>query len=145
MKTMEEWLSEYAESHRNPINQRIHKICVPLILWSIVGFFSLLRSPFLDGGVFASAGVLVSAFALGFYALFGLKPFAQMLVLLGLCLATCALLESLTNRAWLVYVTVFVLAWIGQAIGHVYEGKRPSFFSDLQFLLVGQLWILQRH
>lgn len=145
MRTTEEWLTEYAESHRNPVNQRIHRICVPLILWAVVGFFSLLRSPYLHDGVFTSAAVILCAFALGFYALLGLKPFTQMAAVFGVCLVACALLESATAYAWEVYAAVFVLAWVGQAVGHVYEGKKPSFFKDVQFLLIGPLWILKKH
>jgi uncharacterized membrane protein YGL010W len=37
---------------------------------------------------------------------------------------------------------VFVLAWIGQFIGHHIEGKKPSFFDDLRFLLIGPLFVL---
>jgi uncharacterized membrane protein YGL010W len=38
-------------------------------------------------------------------------------------------------------VAVFVLAWIGQFIGHEIEGKRPSFLTDLTYLLIGPLWV----
>jgi len=34
------------------------------------------------------------------------------------------------------------VAWIGQFVGHALEGKRPSFFKDVQFLLIGPLWLL---
>jgi uncharacterized membrane protein YGL010W len=37
---------------------------------------------------------------------------------------------------------LFIIAWIGQFIGHAIEGKRPSFFKDIQFLLIGPLWLL---
>ena len=37
---------------------------------------------------------------------------------------------------------VFVLAWIGQFVGHKVEGKKPSFFKDVQFLMIGPLWLL---
>lgn len=43
---------------------------------------------------------------------------------------------------WLTSVCIFLVAWIGQFIGHAIEGKRPSFFKDLQFLLIGPLWLL---
>jgi uncharacterized membrane protein YGL010W len=43
---------------------------------------------------------------------------------------------------WQVAAVVFVLAWTGQFIGHVFEGRRPSFFKDLQFLLIGPAWLL---
>jgi uncharacterized membrane protein YGL010W len=37
---------------------------------------------------------------------------------------------------------VFVLAWIGQFIGHKIEGARPSFFTDLAYLLIGPAWLV---
>lgn len=37
-------------------------------------------------------------------------------------------------------VSLFVLAWIGQFVGHAIEGRRP--FEDLQFLLIGPIWLL---
>ena len=40
------------------------------------------------------------------------------------------------------YFTVFIIAWIGQFIGHKIEGQKPSFFEDLQFLLIGPAWLL---
>jgi uncharacterized membrane protein YGL010W len=39
-------------------------------------------------------------------------------------------------------VSVFVIAWIGQFVGHKIEGKKPSFFDDLRFLLIGPLFVL---
>jgi len=43
---------------------------------------------------------------------------------------------------WLVCAVIFVLAWIGQFIGHKIEGKKPSFFEDVKFLLIGPIWLL---
>jgi uncharacterized membrane protein YGL010W len=43
-----------------------------------------------------------------------------------------------------VCVTVFVVAWIFQFIGHRIEGKKPSFFEDVQYLWVGPLFVLSR-
>ena len=43
-----------------------------------------------------------------------------------------------------VAIGVFVVAWIGQFIGHKVEGKRPSFFTDLVYLLVGPMWTLRK-
>ena len=34
-----------------------------------------------------------------------------------------------------------MIAWIGQFIGHKIEGAKPSFFEDLQFLLIGPAWV----
>jgi uncharacterized membrane protein YGL010W len=43
---------------------------------------------------------------------------------------------------WHLCLVVFVLAWIGQFIGHKIEGKKPSFLDDLKFLLIGPIWLL---
>ncbi|WP_155517745.1 Mpo1-like protein, partial [Acinetobacter pittii] len=29
MKSIGEWFDEYSESHQNPINKKIHWVCVP--------------------------------------------------------------------------------------------------------------------
>jgi uncharacterized membrane protein YGL010W len=39
---------------------------------------------------------------------------------------------------------MFVFGWILQFIGHAFEGKAPSFFSDPKFLLVGPLWFVKK-
>ena len=39
---------------------------------------------------------------------------------------------------------IFVVAWIGQFYGHKIEGKKPSFFKDLQFLLIGPAWVFEK-
>lgn len=52
--------------------------------------------------------------------------------------------QEQATGAYLVWtaVAIFVAAWVGQFIGHHVEGARPSFFKDLQFLLIGPLWRL---
>ena len=41
---------------------------------------------------------------------------------------------------------VFVAAWIAQFIGHgkLFEGRKPSFFTDLEYLLIGPAWVLAK-
>ena len=43
----------------------------------------------------------------------------------------------------LISLGIFILAWIGQFVGHKIEGAKPSFFEDLQFLMIGPAWLLQ--
>ena len=40
MKTVTEWLDEYSESHQNKTNKVIHWLCVPAILFSIIGILA---------------------------------------------------------------------------------------------------------
>ena len=145
MRTLDDWLTEYAESHRHPLNRIIHKVCVPLILWTIVGFFSLVPAPVATLNTRLGVAPFLCAFTLWFYALLGVRPFFEMLALFGMSLLLCVAASLLVSQPWVLYAAIFVLAWIGQAIGHAVEGKKPSFFRDLQFLLIGPLWILRQH
>ena len=135
MKTLDQWLSEYSESHQNKTNKAYHQICVPLIFWSVVAFLTLIPL----GPI--SAILPVSLLAMTFYFRLGLKPGALMSLLILAMISVSDLIQHMTGHLLEIAVVVFVLAWIGQFIGHNIEGKKPSFFQDLQFLLIGPLWI----
>jgi uncharacterized membrane protein YGL010W len=40
--------------------------------------------------------------------------------------------------------SMFVFGWILQFVGHAFEGKAPSFFSDPTFLLIGPMWFIKK-
>lgn len=40
MKSITEWFDEYSKSHQNPTNKQIHWLCVPAILFSIIGIIA---------------------------------------------------------------------------------------------------------
>ena len=129
MRNLQQWLDEYSESHRNLTNKRIHWLCVPAILVSIVGFSWHLSTVMT---------IVLIALTLLFYARLSLPLLMAMSVLM-------LLMVLLIN--WLpvgsgFFVGLFVLAWIGQFYGHKVEGKKPSFFKDLQILLIGPAWCM---
>lgn len=144
MKTVDAWLSEYGESHQNPANKTLHWICVPIIVVSLIGLLWSLPVPEWMGNVspLANWGTLVLVLAVLYYLRMSPSLAIGMLafvIMVTLCLVG---LQNLPWPLWAVCLILFVVAWIGQFIGHHYEGKRPSFFKDLQFLMIGPLWLL---
>ena len=132
MKTMNQWFDEYSESHQNKTNKAIHWVCVPTILFSIIG-------------IFAHFSALLTALLL----LLSFVFYARLDLVLAVAMAAL-----LVVMAWLIYtlpvgvgfyIGLFVLAWIGQFYGHKIEGKKPSFFKDLQFLLIGPVWCMDAY
>lgn len=124
-------LSQYSESHRNHTNELIHIVCVPLIVFSLLGII---------WAVHPLAAVIVVAASLYYYFQLS-KPFAiGMLAMATVMLALLALLPPATVLA--LSIAIFVLAWVGQFVGHQIEGKKPSFLDDLRFLLIGPLFVL---
>lgn len=130
-KPVEILIAQYAESHRNPINEVIHFICVPVIMWTFLGLFWTVH-PLL--AVAACVASLLYYFSLSISLSLGMLLLsAAMLVVLYLMPAGWVLPVSLV---------VFVVAWILQFVGHHIEGKKPSFFEDVRFLLIGPLFVL---
>ena len=54
------------------------------------------------------------------------------------------ILASLNYPLWLTSLIIFIASWAGQFYGHKIEGKKPSFFKDIQFLMIGPLWLLSK-
>lgn len=145
MRSAGEWLSAYGESHRNPTNERLHWICVPVIVWCLVGLLWTIPVPApLEAHAstvnFASLAIIA---ALIYYARLSV-PLALGCVplLIAMLWSVEVLARHLPVPLWAVCDALFVLAWIGQFVGHAIEGKRPSFLQDVQFLLIGPLWLL---
>lgn len=141
MKTIQTWLDEYAVCHQNSTNKTIHWICVPLIVWSLLALLwniSLSSLPdFVNLATLAMAVTTLYYFVMSWQLAIGVLLLASLMLWLGLQLSSIFGLPM-----WVLAVCVFVFAWIGQFIGHNYEGKRPALFEDLRFLLIGPLWCL---
>lgn len=144
-KSADQWFAEYGESHQNDTNETIHWICVPLIFFSVLGFvWSIPRGEAVEAAApWFNWALVAIALAGGFY--FKLSPAlsAGLLFFMSLCYAGLLALELLAPwPVWKICAVVFVLAWIGQFIGHKIEGKKPSFFKDVFFLLIGPAWLM---
>jgi uncharacterized membrane protein YGL010W len=143
MRTLDSWFAEYGESHRHPVNQRIHKVCVPAIFFSILAILRAIPAPSVLGGVHQWALNWATVSLPGpllFYFLLDRRLFAWMLAQIGLMLL-CAEWLHTEQLALPVGLGLFTLAWAGQFYGHQIEGRKPSFFKDLAFLLIGPLWV----
>jgi uncharacterized membrane protein YGL010W len=143
-RTLEQWLDEYSASHQSAANKLLHLICVPLIVLALMGMLSVLPFPghlaaTVPGLNWASLTALAAvAYYLRLSRALALGAVLVFIALLGIVHGLAAVPLPL----WLSSLVIFLLAWIGQFVGHALEGKRPSFFKDLQFLLIGPLWLL---
>jgi len=145
MKTIHEWLREYGESHQNKTNKTIHWICVPLIMFSLVGLLWSIPIPeiFTRINFLFNYGTLFMILALLYYLTLSVRLAIGMLIMVtGLIAGNYYLAKIGSPPLWVISLIIFVVAWIGQFIGHYIEGKKPSFLKDLQFLLIGPLWLL---
>jgi uncharacterized membrane protein YGL010W len=141
---------KYAESHQNSTNELIHWICVPLIVFSLLGLVWSIPFPHLaflgryNG--FVNWGSFLIAFSVFYY--YKLSPVMSylMLVLIFTMTFFIVLLEKWEANGgpavWQVCAVIFVASWIGQFFGHKIEGKKPSFLDDVKFLLIGPIWLL---
>lgn len=148
MKPIQTWFDEYAESHQNPTNKLFHWLCIPLIVFSLLGLLASIPSEFLQSffpGLirpYIHFGSILLLGSLIFYARLSIPMAIGRLVFSFLCLQGIIWIGNLEYPLWLISLIIFVIAWIGQFIGHQIEGKKPSFIKDLQFLMIGPAWLL---
>jgi len=149
MKSLNQWFDEYAVSHQNITNQKIHYICVPAIFFSIVGMLMSIPNQFLQNLIglnnpfIENWASLILIFVLVFYLRLSFSMFLRMLGFSILCIIGNYYLGLYTPLFYTSF-GIFVIAWIGQFYGHKVEGKKPSFFKDLQFLLIGPAWVFEK-
>ena len=145
MRSVHEWFDSYSADHQNTTNRLIHWICVPAILWAAIAALWVVPVPASIGrpGLWCA---LVMVGALSFYWRLSRPLGAAMIVLfIALALLTNAAYAALgAERLLWLAIAVFVVAWIGQFVGHAIEGRRPSFFTDLAYLLIGPAWLASK-
>lgn len=144
-RSMRDWLDSYSRDHQHPTNQVLHWICVPLILWSAIAMMWTIPVPesLLHPGAWS---VLAIVLAFTWYWKHSHRLGGALLIVLVLFALSCYYLFQQFGPSDLLKlgIAVFVVAWIGQFIGHVIEGRRPSFFTDLAYLLVGPAWLMDK-
>jgi uncharacterized membrane protein YGL010W len=125
-------LAHYGSSHKNATNELIHFFAIPLIMLSIVGLMYALH-PWVAFAFMAASMVYYARLS----TVFLVAMLVWSTILYGLIL-------QMGDKVWQTSLIIFVGAWIAQFIGHHLEGKKPSFFEDIQYLWVGPLFVLSK-
>ena len=144
MRTLVDQLSQYAAYHRDARNVATHFVGIPMI---VVAVAVLLSRPalggLLPGGVALSPALLVVLATTLYYMKLDGRFGVVMGVLLALSLWAGQWLAAQRTGVWLGWgLGLFVLGWVIQFIGHVFEGRKPAFVDDLMGLVIGPLFLV---
>lgn len=131
-RRVDELLTHYGESHQNPRNEIIHFVAIPLIVISLLGLMSAIH-PWLP--------YVIVAASLVYYARLSMVFLVAMALFSAIALL---MVEAMGPWALAISAAIFIGSWIAQFVGHKIEGKKPSFLEDLQYLLVGPLFVLSK-
>ena len=144
VRPVDRFFAAYSDDHRHPTNQWLHVLCVPAIVWSLLALvYCIPLGAGLPTGSLAAVMAIASvAFWLWLSVPIGLGAAAMMALSWGSVAALHAAFG--TTVLAVIGASVFVVAWVGQFIGHHIEGRRPSFFTDLVYLMIGPVWVLAK-
>jgi uncharacterized membrane protein YGL010W len=143
MRSATTWFEMYGESHQNKTNKAIHWVCIPAILLASIGLIQSIPHPFAELSPLLSWAAIAWALCLVFYVRLSWTLGVGMALVGVACFAINMGIVAAGLSLPLVSLGIFFVAWVVQFVGHRIEGKKPSFFQDLQFLLVGPAWLLQ--
>jgi uncharacterized membrane protein YGL010W len=128
--------ADYASFHQTKGNKWLHRAGIPLIMLTALGMLARVRVAKIGGFRIDAAIVLIAAAVIYYVALEWRLAIAMLIVSIAFYLIGARL------PMW-INVSLFILGWIFQFIGHsVYEHKQPAFFRNVVHLLIGPLWIL---
>jgi len=140
----EQWLSRYGDHHQHAVNRALHCVSIPLIIVAVVGLlwsapvpseFSE-SSPALNWGVLFLMASVVYYFILSFALAVGMLPFVALIA------SAVVWLDGLPPPLWMISATALTVAGAGQIIGHAFERRSVSLFTDLNLVIIGPLWLL---
>ena len=144
-RPIDRWFAHYSDDHRNDTNQWVHVFAVPAILWSAVAMLWCIPVPgtLFQPGLWAALAMFL---AWMFYNRASRKLGYGMLALFVAMAWSMRWLYALigAHQLLLLGAGIFVVAWIAQFIGHRIEGRKPSFLTDLTYLLIGPAWVLAK-
>ena len=140
MRTIEKLLLQYNESHQNKTNVLIHAIAVPSIYFVTLGLIWAIPMPDLIADFNVTWAHIIAITILFYYFKLSGPIGAAMTLLTIACFGGINLIAYYGVSVWLFCLSLFIVMWVLQFIGHKIEGKKPSFLEDLQFLLVGPAW-----
>jgi len=145
MSALQSLLNEYGDSHQIPWNKVIHWICVPVIVWTVVALLWSIPFPArLQSEVVPVNWATITLLLVQIYYFRLSLSLGLGLLMYNVLMMWVTVLVQATSPwpLWQLAIVVFVVSWIGQFVGHIIEGKRPSFFKDIQFLLIGPAWLM---
>jgi uncharacterized membrane protein YGL010W len=139
MKSAVEQLSTYKSVHLNPQNIKTHFVGVPMIVWSAFLMLGTLRFAWQDHQV--SLAMILTVVVLGYYMALHMR------LALGLVLFILPVLYTTeqvvhTAHPFIIAISIFVIGWVIQFIGHQYEKAKPAFMDDLNQLLIGPFFLM---
>ena len=130
--------ADYARFHATSGNQACHSVGIPIIVFAILAMLAHVSVAPVGGFMLTAAELLLAAITIYYLTL------DAVLALLMLLVASVFVAAG-RHVPLLPALSLFVLGWILQFVGHyVYEKKAPAFFQNLTHLLVGPLWILAK-
>jgi uncharacterized membrane protein YGL010W len=150
MRNREQFMTEYAKSHVNPLNKIIHVICVPAIFFASGGLmWCVAIGSYIPGlapeiARWINLATVVAIPILIFYARLGTPTLITGLAWMTITMLGCFLIETAGLRLLWISLGIWITAWAGQFYGHYVEGAKPSFGDDLIFLLIGPLFVQEK-
>ncbi len=143
MKSVEVQLSNYKSVHFNKTNIKTHFVGIPLIVWAITVLLSLNTFNIEIAGTMLTYTPAMVFFALSllYYFKLHVKLGLGMLFYVVANVYLASLVSAMEYALWIAIAT-FIVGWVIQFIGHIYEKAKPAFMDDIMGLVIGPLFLM---
>ncbi len=125
--SLDKVISDYESYHKDPLNIKIHVVCVPLIILSVLGLLNAI--PIAWGPV--RIGHIVCSLYLSYYIFYARPYLLPCFAMFAVLIAADFQLVKLSTQLYLsIHISLFVVCWILQFWGHKKEGNKRAFIDN---------------
>jgi len=139
MKNIIKQMSTYNQYHTKPITKITHFIGIPFILFAMQFYFSTIHLPFGFTNNLSLAWPIL--FALIIYYAFLDLTLSALFTLISFPLTYWAQLST-NYFTFYLPLSLFILGWTFQFIGHYFEGKKPALLFNFFQIIIAPLFLM---
>ena len=137
------YFTDYAASHRHPMNQLTHKIAIPLIVLHVIAMLDWVRLMALPQPLGPITHLTLAHVAFLGSLAFYFKLDAKLALIMAVLFAACFPIGW--NTPWQAIVAIAVVGWGIQLAGHsIWEKNRPAFLKNMFQALIGPLFFVAK-
>jgi len=137
-----EQLAMYSAYHRDGRNQATHHIGVPMIVFSLLVLTSTVPLATLEVGRVTLGAVLIGVLLL--YYIVNAPLIGTIAALIYGALLYFAEVMALEGTVFAVksFAVLFIVGWVIQFMGHVFEGRKPALFDNLTQVFIAPAFLI---
>ena len=134
----------YSQFHQSQANKILHMIGIPMIIASLLMMSNWFSISFLTHGSLQVSWILMIGLSLYYFQIDKKVALVMFSLFIAFNLVMILIAWPMQTKTKIITaITLFIIGWILNFLGHALEGKKPAFLHNLMQTLIAPIFIAQ--